>query len=150
MARPILSEQKISIQSKLEMRDFWCNLKLGERQILLLRGEMGTGKTQSVLWLAEHLGAHDAASPSYALHNIYAIGGDSSVIDHFDLYRLRDGADLESTGFWDVFAKEEGLVIVEWPERLHVRDLPPHWDVVEVEIQNAGVGESRLLVVRRY
>jgi tRNA threonylcarbamoyladenosine biosynthesis protein TsaE len=145
------SERQIKIKSKDEMREFWRNFQISERQIILLRGEMGTGKTQSVLWLAESLGAHDAASPSFALHNIYAIGGDRAIIDHFDLFRLHDGDDLESTGFWDVFAKESGLVIIEWPERLAIGELPPQWNITEVEIQQTTEGnESRILILRQY
>lgn len=136
------------------MRAFWNELKLAPRQILLLRGEVGSGKTQSVIWLAERFGAHDAASPSFALHNIYAIGGDQPVIDHFDLYRLRDDEDLESTGFWDVFEKNEGLILIEWSDRLNISELPLQWAVLEVTIQrvpNYGeMAEARELILREY
>jgi tRNA threonylcarbamoyl adenosine modification protein YjeE len=149
MARVAKSERIIPVGSKKAMRDFICGLSLSNRQILLMRGEVGMGKTQCVTWLAEHLGAHDAASPSFALHNIYAIGGDRSVIDHFDLYRLKDGDDLESIGFWDVFEKKDGLVVIEWPERLSLDELPPHWDLTEIEIFEAE-GESRKFFLRKY
>lgn len=150
MQRQPKSEKTFSFASKAEARAFWQDLQLAERQIILLQGEMGAGKTQSVLWLAERLGAHDAASPSFALHNIYAIGGDQPVIDHFDLFRLRDDEDLESTGFWDVFSKSEGLVIIEWPERLSIDELPPNWSLLSVSISRSKDGEARTYLVRNY
>lgn len=145
--------RELEIKNKSAMQDFWQTLSLQSRQIILLKGNMGAGKTQSVLWLAQRLGAHDAASPSFALHNIYAIGGDQPVIDHFDLYRLENEDDLESTGFWDVFDKDEGLIIIEWPERLSISDLPMYWSLLEVEIQVPDAEnqpEARKLIVKEY
>jgi tRNA threonylcarbamoyladenosine biosynthesis protein TsaE len=153
MSRIPQKSQEIVIADKNAMRAFWNDLKFQPRQILLLRGEVGSGKTQSVLWLAERFGAHDAASPSFALHNVYAIGGDRPVIDHFDLYRLRDTEDLESTGFWDVFAKNEGLVIIEWPENLNIDHLPTQWAITEVEIKNSmgdSVSEERIIIIKNF
>lgn len=90
-------------------------------KLIFMNGEMGAGKTTFVTKLADTLGAPDAASPSFALHTRYE--GSRGTIDHFDLDRLEDAEDLESTGFWDLIeaARASGpshFVMIEWAKRL--------------------------------
>jgi len=90
-------------------------------KLIFMNGEMGAGKTTFVTKVAEALGAPDAASPSFALHTRYE--GSEGTIDHFDLDRLEDAEDLESTGFWDLIesARASGpahFVMIEWAKRL--------------------------------
>lgn len=105
------------------------------RLIILLHGPMGVGKTQFSKFLLEDLGTHEAVSPSFALHNSYMTASRGEV-DHLDLYRLESADDLESTGFWDLFERDEGLIIIEWPERLIefgvIQDLPRTWFKVNI------------------
>jgi len=72
------------------------------------------------------------SSPSFAIHNQYM--SEMGIVDHVDLYRLEDESDLESTGFWDLFAKEKGYIFVEWGDRLNKDLLPSHWPFCEIEI----------------
>ena len=96
--------------------------------ILLLEGAMGAGKTQFTSYLVEALGGTETASPSFAIHNSYAVKDGS--VDHFDLFRIASVADLDSTGFWDIF-ENESCVVIEWSERLAefgiARQLPASW-----------------------
>ncbi|MES2965906.1 MAG: tRNA (adenosine(37)-N6)-threonylcarbamoyltransferase complex ATPase subunit type 1 TsaE [Bdellovibrionota bacterium] len=96
--------------------------------ILLLEGEMGSGKTQFTTYLVEALGGNETASPSFAIHNSYAVA--RGTVEHFDLFRVDDVDDLESTGFWDVF-EIESCVVIEWSERLAgfgvMHQLPHTW-----------------------
>ena len=101
--------------------------KLCEKQILLLKGNLGRGKTTLVQYLVEEFGGEGALSPTFSLINEYSCR--SKRIVHVDLYRLESGDDLESTGFWDLFDQDSGLVIIEWPERLNQDELPVDWDV---------------------
>lgn len=100
----------------------WVGPELIEQapKLVFLRGPMGAGKTAFVGKVAEILGADEAASPSFALHTRYE--GIRGVVEHFDLDRLKDADDLESTGFWDVVggAKDDRrrFVIIEWASRL--------------------------------
>jgi tRNA threonylcarbamoyladenosine biosynthesis protein TsaE len=82
--------------------------------IVLLRGDLGAGKTTFARALIRGLGAAEAvSSPTFALvHHYHGARGD---IYHVDCYRLRTpeaAGDLD----WDTLAEADALV-VEWPER---------------------------------
>ena len=86
-----------------------------ERQgwLLLLEGELGAGKSTLARGLLRALG-HDGAvpSPTYTLVEPYDLPG--GAIYHVDLYRVADPEELQFLGFDEL---EQGLRLVEWPER---------------------------------
>ena len=71
-------------------------------------------------------------SPAFSIQHVY--GSDYGDIHHLDLYRLKDSEDLESTGFWDIFADGEKtyLVIIEWADRLNLDCLPLAWNYIKL------------------
>lgn len=94
---------------------------LGERlgralergDVVLLRGDLGAGKTRFAQGIAAGLGVvQPVASPSYVLMNEYA---GRVRLFHVDLYRIVDPGELEDLGLWD--HAENGCLVVEWPER---------------------------------
>ncbi len=91
---------------------------------LLLKGELGAGKTTLVREICRALGWARTCSPSFALVNEYA--GARIPIAHADLYRLEnvDGRDF---GF-DDYLDDGWVLIVEWPERLARADFSEVWD----------------------
>lgn len=108
--------------------------------LLLLSGDLGAGKTTFTSQLGRYFHLKEISSPTFALHHCY----ESKEIEmhHWDLYRLEDQDDLESSGFWDQFAYEalsnsekKRLVVVEWPERLDFEDLPLHWPQLKIIIR---------------
>lgn len=85
-------------------------------EIVLLSGELGAGKTVFAKGLAAGLDVEDAGrvcSPSYTLVNIYK--GRVPVF-HIDLYRLEKDSEIRDLGWEDYLG--EGVVIIEWAERL--------------------------------
>ena len=101
--------------------------------VILLRGDLGSGKTTLTRGIAEGLGLEDLTlvnSPSFTLVNIYQ---GKCPIYHVDLYRLRGERDLYSIGL-DDFLGNEGVTIVEWSERLSYAPA----DAMEVVIEDAG------------
>lgn len=110
--------------------------------VVLLRGDLGAGKTTLTRGIAEGLGMHDpdlVNSPSFTLVNIYQ---GICPIYHVDLYRLEGERDLYSIGL-DEFIGSDGITIVEWSERLS----DDFANAAEIEIEDAGE-DSRILNVR--
>lgn len=84
--------------------------------LLLLRGDLGAGKTCFVRGLARGLdvsGDEPVTSPTYALMHHYQGRYD---LYHFDLYRLSGWADLLEIGF-EEYVEAGKIVVVEWSER---------------------------------
>jgi tRNA threonylcarbamoyladenosine biosynthesis protein TsaE len=101
--------------------------------VVLLRGDLGTGKTTLTRGIARGLGIDDpnlVSSPSYTLVNVYK---GRCPIYHVDLYRLDGVKDLYSIGL-DDFLGNEGVTIIEWSERLKF-GFPK---AIEIEIEDAG------------
>ncbi|MEK6774157.1 MAG: tRNA (adenosine(37)-N6)-threonylcarbamoyltransferase complex ATPase subunit type 1 TsaE [Bdellovibrionota bacterium] len=105
--------------------------QLSDKTVLLLSGDVGAGKTTLVRALAQLLKLKDIASPSFAIHHRYENAA-GIAMDHVDLYRLKSLDDLESTGFWDLFQQEKGLIVVEWANLLNPEILPMDWKTIEV------------------
>jgi tRNA threonylcarbamoyladenosine biosynthesis protein TsaE len=130
--------QNYQIQNLAELDEFTFKLKswMGNKAVLLLIGPLGVGKTKTVESLLRHLNYSLTSSPTFALHQQYNLS--YMQIDHFDFYRIKSNEDLESVGFWDVFAKNNGWVLIEWPELVPMKDLPPGWPVFQLEFKLSG------------
>ena len=95
-------------------RDLAATLKAGD--VLLLAGDLGSGKTVFVKGLAEGLGVdpREVSSPTFTLLHEYR--GGRLTLYHADLYRLDKTATsdlgLEEAGVRD------GVLAIEWPDRL--------------------------------
>ncbi len=89
--------------------------------ILMLEGDLGSGKTALVQSIGLGLGIADAiASPTFALIHEYPEG--RIPLYHFDLYRLSrpEVNELHLETYWDGMEVPLGIVAIEWPERLAV------------------------------
>ncbi len=90
--------------------------------VLLLRGDLGSGKTSLVQGIGQGLGIIDAiVSPTFTLINEYPEG--RVPLYHLDLYRLDAGAiaPLNIDAYWDGSEYPPGIVAIEWAERLPYR-----------------------------
>lgn len=82
--------------------------------ILLLKGNLGAGKTTFTKSLVKALGSDDNVdSPTYALVNEY--NSPKGKIFHFDLYRVESVEELYDIGI-DEYLDSGFLSIIEWPE----------------------------------
>ena len=110
---------------------------LDGRTVVLLRGEMGAGKTTLISRIAAYLGAEDnVTSPTFALVNQYE--GSECRIYHFDFYRIDTIEEVFDLGYEEYFYSDD-LCFVEWPEK--IEPLLPE-DAMTVRI-TIGEGESR-------
>jgi tRNA threonylcarbamoyladenosine biosynthesis protein TsaE len=121
-------------------REFAARLK--PPVLILLSGELGSGKTTLTKGLVCALGAareEDVTSPTFTLLHTY---GEAQRVFHGDLYRIENFHDFETLGMEDLFAKP-GIVILEWSERF---PLPSPWPEIRVRLEHLG-GDSRRISV---
>jgi tRNA threonylcarbamoyladenosine biosynthesis protein TsaE len=90
-------------------------------QLLILRGDLGTGKTTLVKGIAEALDAAEAdevTSPTFTLIHEYEgkRNGQPVKLFHLDVYRLEGERQLETLGL-DELLTPDALVLVEWGEK---------------------------------
>ena len=105
-------------------KEYAKTLKTGD--VVLLKGDLGAGKTEFVKGVAEHFGFTGVTSPTYAYLNVY---GD--YIYHYDCYRLSSGEDAEALGLTDYFGKDE-ICLIEWAENIE-SVLPENAKTVVIE-----------------
>ena len=109
---------------------------LSSGDVVLLKGEMGAGKTVFVKGVAIALGINDTiTSPTYAYMNDY-----DGVLYHYDCYRLSSGEDAEGLGLTDYFYAD-GICIIEWSE--NIADVLPQ-NCIEVKIEKIGENQRRI------
>ena len=82
--------------------------------IILLKGELGTGKTTLVKSILKNLGIEEnITSPTFSIVNQYSTS--NHLINHFDLYRIKSLKELDVIGF-EEYLDNEGISFIEWPE----------------------------------
>jgi tRNA threonylcarbamoyladenosine biosynthesis protein TsaE len=82
--------------------------------VVLVRGELGTGKTTLVRGAARALGVTDpVTSPTFSIGHRYA--GAGATVSHLDLYRL-DTLDAEDPELLEDYFGPGRIAFVEWPE----------------------------------
>lgn len=110
--------------------------------LVLLTGELGSGKTTLTKGIVAGLGAgreEEVTSPTFTLVQVY---GNSAKVFHADLYRIESFHDFETLGLEDAFGKP-AVVIMEWSERFPLR-CP--WPQVRVRLEHLGGDVRRILV----
>lgn len=93
--------------------------------VVALSGDLGSGKTVFVQGLASGLEIskdYYITSPTYTLINEYP---GRLPLFHIDLYRIGNLDDLRETGFYEML-HTEGVVAIEWADKLHQNILPEH------------------------
>ncbi|MFZ1939684.1 MAG: tRNA (adenosine(37)-N6)-threonylcarbamoyltransferase complex ATPase subunit type 1 TsaE [Terracidiphilus sp.] len=116
-------------------------------QLLLLRGELGTGKTTLVKGIAQALDAaepDEVTSPTFTLLHEYdgTRKGKPVKLYHLDVYRLEGERQLETLGLDDLLT-QDALVLVEWGDKFKsIRKRATG----EIVIESAG-GDARKITV---
>jgi tRNA threonylcarbamoyladenosine biosynthesis protein TsaE len=88
-------------------------LKNVNHDIILITGEVGTGKTTLIKEYCKLIGVEETVnSPTYTLINEYQ--NKRGKIVHMDLYRVKDINEINELGLFEYL--ENNIVIIEWPE----------------------------------
>jgi len=109
--------------------------RLRPGDVVALRGALGAGKTtlaRAILRAAAGDPALIVPSPTFTLVEVYETP--RGPYWHFDLYRLETPEQVFELGWEEALA--EGVVLIEWPERLGSL-LPKHLGVV-LEVEGDG------------
>src|SRR3984957_14795629 len=117
---------------------------LAPPKIVVLRGDLGAGKTTLVKGIAEAFQAaseEDVTSPTFTLVHEYR--GPEATLYHIDLYRVDTPRQLETLGLDDLIA-ENSVLLIEWGEKFprfeRERD-------VEIVLERMGENERRVRVI---
>jgi tRNA threonylcarbamoyladenosine biosynthesis protein TsaE len=119
-------------------------------KLMILKGDLGTGKTTLVKGIAQALDAAEAdevTSPSFTLLHEYdgSLDGKPMKLYHIDVYRLESERQLETLGL-DELLTPDALVLVEWGEKFKtIRKKATG----EIEISSVGGDERRISVTFR-
>ena len=110
--------------------------------IVLLRGELGAGKTTLVKGIAEAFQAakaHDVTSPTFPL--IHEYRGPRMVLYHVDLYRIDTQRELDTLALDDLM-DASSILLIEWGEKFErfVRERS-----AEIAIEHLGEDRRRVI-----
>src|SRR5271167_3763497 len=119
---------------------------LAPPKIVVLRGDLGAGKTTLVKGIAEAFqaaSAEDVTSPTFTL--IHEYRGPAANLYHIDLYRIDTPRQLETLGLDDLIA-DNSVLLIEWGEKfarfVKERD-------VEIAMERVGEDDRRVRVSER-
>ena len=123
----IILELNYGIEKIKEASDFI--LKNISGKILLLCGEVGSGKTTLVKEICKQLKVKDqVSSPTYTLINEYSC--DDGLVIHMDLYRVENKEEINNLGLFEYL--DNKFIIIEWPE-LIMNDLDINHSILKID-----------------
>ncbi len=99
-----------------------CREIIPAGSVVCLHGTLGAGKTFFVKRFAEMVGIKNAASPTFAIVNVYQ--GDLKI-NHFDFYRIRKKEELLDIGLYEYTSDEDAITFIEWAD-MYPELLPRH------------------------
>jgi tRNA threonylcarbamoyladenosine biosynthesis protein TsaE len=140
--------EEILTKSSEETTEFGRTLatQLNAPVLVLLKGDLGAGKTTLTKGIISGLGAaveEDVTSPTFNLVHVFRTQSTPPIkIYHVDLYRLEGTHDLESIALEDILS-EPAIAIIEWSERLTLRT---NWPIVRIELEHAGDDARRIRI----
>lgn len=143
-----MTTREITTHSAEETIAFGRTLKhvLAPPKLVLLRGDLGAGKTTLIKGIASAFEAaleEDVTSPTFTL--VHEYHGPTANLYHIDLYRVDTPRQLETLGLDDLIA-EDSILLIEWGEKfsrfMRDRDL-------EIFIDRVGEFDRRIRVSDR-
>ena len=116
-------------------------LKNINSKILLVCGEVGSGKTTLIKEICKQLKVEDTVtSPTYTLINEY--NTNDGLVIHMDLYRIENSEDINDLGLFEYF--DNKFIIIEWPEKI-MNDLDCNHSVLKIDLTNVNKRKINLM-----
>lgn len=124
-------------------KDFASKLNKGD--IVVLSGELGSGKTKFVQGVLEYFGLeNEISSPTFTIVNEYS--NDSVNIYHFDVYRLSDTDEFYAMGGEEYFSN--GICLIEWGEMIE-SILPEHYIKITFKKNIENFNDRELVIDKK-
>src|ERR1700749_3279066 len=120
--RPAMTKESQPFAGRIALPDPAATVALGGRiakgletgDAVALEGDLGAGKTTLARAILRALGVtEDVPSPTFTLVQIYETP--LLTVRHYDLYRIEKVSEIAELGIDE--AIEDGIALVEWPER---------------------------------
>jgi tRNA threonylcarbamoyladenosine biosynthesis protein TsaE len=109
--------------------------------VVLVRGELGAGKTTLIRGACRALGVTEPIlSPTFTIGRRY---GGRVPVSHLDLFRL-DGVDDEDPGLLDDYLTADAVAFIEWPAAAEPLLAAERHIALEVELRHAGGDEREI------
>lgn len=142
---------KISLPNTEATRSLGITLgkSLNAGSVILLAGDLGSGKTTLIQGIGEGLGITEPiVSPTFTLINEYTEG--RVPLYHFDLYRLQpeEVAALNPETYWEGVEIPLGIVAIEWAERLDYK--PPSYLEIGLKYQGDHQRQAEFFAVGEF
>lgn len=136
------------INTKNDIETINLGEKLGklifnEKTIILLEGNLASGKTTFTKGIAKGLGINEIVkSPTFTIMKEYQINNDKTLY-HLDLYRLTEmGLDFDLEEY---IYNENSIVVIEWPNQ--VKELLPE-EFISIKIN--GINNEREFLIKGF
>ena len=111
--------------------------------IILLKGDLGSGKTTFSKGFSKGLGFSDVIlSPTYPILNEY--NSNDKSLYHFDLYRLKSMVEFLEIGGLEYLNSYKAITLVEWPELIENIDMI---NKIEIEFEHISENERSITVL---
>jgi tRNA threonylcarbamoyladenosine biosynthesis protein TsaE len=123
---------------------------LAPPKVVLLRGELGAGKTTLVKGIAEGFQAASAdnvTSPTFTLVHEYR--GPEANLYHIDLYRVDTPRQLETLGIDDLIA-ENSVLLIEWGDKFPSLQRDQNAEITLKHSGNERTVDERRIQLRIY
>ena len=120
--------------------------KLAPPKLVVLRGDLGTGKTTLVKGIAEGFHAaseEDVTSPTFTL--IHEYRGPRATLYHIDLYRVDTPRELETLGLDDLLAPN-CILLIEWGEKFPRLQRDRDVEITLGRVEDERVGENQRII----
>lgn len=134
-------------ESETENLGYTLAKNLNNNSIVVLSGDLGTGKTRFMRGVAKYFGIEEeVSSPTFTIVNEYTPKENVNNVDkifHFDVYRLSGPEDFEDSIGTDYFGS--GLCIIEWGEIIETV-LPP--STIYINIQSTENENERIIHIK--